>query len=30
MDCKITYASPLGDMLLTADDKGLTGAWFVG
>jgi methylated-DNA-[protein]-cysteine S-methyltransferase len=30
MDCKITYASPLGDMLLTADDEGLTGAWFVG
>lgn len=30
MDCKITYASPLGDMLLTADGKGLTGAWFVG
>lgn len=30
MDCKITYASPLGDMLLTADNEGLTGAWFVG
>lgn len=30
MDCKITYASPLGDILLTADEKGLTEAWFVG
>lgn len=24
------YQSPLGDMLLAADEKGLTGLWFVG
>ena len=24
------YASPLGDILLSADDEGLTGLWFVG
>lgn len=26
----MTYASPLGKMLLSADDEGLTGAWFLG
>ena len=26
--CK--YRSPLGDLLLTADEEGLTGLWFVG
>lgn len=30
MDCRMTYASPLGKMLLSADDEGLTGAWFLG
>lgn len=25
-----TYASPLGDILIAADSKGLTGLWFVG
>lgn len=24
------YSSPLGELLLAADDKGLTGVWFVG
>ena len=27
---KTHYESPLGDLLLTADDKGLTGVWFDG
>ena len=26
--CK--YKSPLGDLLLAADEEGLTGLWFVG
>ncbi len=26
----MTYASPIGKMLLSADDEGLTGAWFLG
>ena len=26
--CK--YRSPLGDLLLAADEEGLTGLWFVG
>lgn len=30
MDCRMTYTSPLGKMLLSADDEGLTGAWFLG
>ena len=27
---KMTYLSPLGEMLLSCDGEGLTGAWFVG
>ena len=30
VDCRMTYASPIGKMLLSADDEGLTGAWFLG
>lgn len=30
MESKIWYDSPLGRMLLSADEKGLTGAWFEG
>ena len=30
MICKTHYDSPLGGMLLSADDKGLTGLWFDG
>ena len=28
-NCKMIYASPLGEMLLLADGEGLRGAWFV-
>ena len=30
MNYKMSYTSSLGEMLLSADDEGLTGAWFVG
>ena len=30
MPCTSPYASPLGGMLLAADDAGLTGLWFEG
>ena len=30
MDCKMSYISPFGKMLLSADAEGLTGVWFVG
>lgn len=30
MQIKQWYSSPLGEMLLAADEKGLTGAWFAG
>ena len=30
MEYVSNYISPLGKMLLAADDKGLTGAWFEG
>lgn len=30
MEYTCTYQSPLGEMLLAADEEGLTGAWFVG
>ena len=30
MQYKMTYISPLGEMLLACDEEGLTGVWFVG
>ncbi len=30
MQYKMRYSSPLGEMLLACDEKGLTGAWFEG
>ena len=30
MQYKMTYLSPLGEMLLSCDGEGLTGVWFVG
>ncbi len=30
MTCTQTYSSPIGDILLAADDAGLTGLWFYG
>lgn len=30
MQIKQWYSSPLGELLLAADEKGLTGAWFAG
>jgi len=30
MQYKMRYSSPLGEMLLACDEKGLTGAWFSG
>ena len=30
MTCLQTYTAPLGELLLAADEAGLTGAWFEG
>lgn len=30
MQYKMKYSSPIGEMLLSCDDTGLTGAWFAG